>query len=158
MSENYLEKQLGEIYEYIPLMDTINTEVSEVNVAWHLDHTLKVVNKIYRALELSHPENYKSNFNLMRSFVFMTGKIPRGKAKSPQAVLPPSEINKEDLFTQFDSAKVFVEKIDELPPNSYFEHPVFNLLNRDQAKRFIEIHTNHHLAIVRDILEKEKIQ
>lgn len=46
-----------------------------------------------------------------------------------------------------------LKELFSLNQNQYFSHYIFGILNRDKTLRFIEIHTNHHLKIVRDILD-----
>ena len=41
----------------------------------------------------------------------------------------------------------------ELHANSNFKHPYFGVLNLKMTKRFLEIHTNHHLKIIKEILQ-----
>ncbi len=47
---------------------SINPEVSEVPVEWHLYHMLKTINEIYKTLERSDPKKYKTSFNISRFF------------------------------------------------------------------------------------------
>lgn len=148
----FLSDQFRHIESLMEFRDRINVNVSKVSVAWHLDHLLKVINGIYAALKQSDPKKYSSDFNISRSTIFILGKFPRGRGQSPQSVLPPENILIEDLLEQLEQSKKNVLTIDTLDKNQYFRHAVFGTLNRDKAKRFIEIHTNHHLRIIRDIL------
>ncbi|GAA4829149.1 DUF1569 domain-containing protein [Algivirga pacifica] len=150
-----MQTQLDQIEAAIPYGDHSNVEVSKASVAWHLDHMLKTINKIVMALEKSDPNNFKSSFNFMRSVILTIGKIPRGKAKAPKVVHPPENILTEDLYKQLQIAREKVAQIEQLDKNQHFEHPFFGMLNRKNTKKFIEIHTKHHLAIVHDILKKE---
>lgn len=148
-----LNEQFDSIEKLIEKRELIDTTVSKANVAWHLDHMLKVINNLYDTLQLSDTNNYEWSFNLTRSIVFTTGTIPRGRAKSSESVTPPKVILVNALEEQLKEAKSKMEKINQLHENASFNHPVFERLDRDQSIRFIEIHTNHHLKIVADIIE-----
>ncbi len=148
-----IQNKLLEWESHIPAKDAIDTTVSKVSVAWHLDHGLKVINGIYSALRKSEPSQYKKNYNLTRSAVYFAGAMPRGVGKSPKSVLPPEEILVADINKQLEEARGNIEKLKALPINANFKHPVFGVLNRDQSIRFLEIHTEHHLKIIRDILK-----
>lgn len=82
-SHNFLNEEFEEIASYIPKRDSLNPKVSKVHVAWHLDHSLKTINKTSEAMEASNPNDYKTTFSLSRILVFTSGTIPRGVAESP---------------------------------------------------------------------------
>lgn len=151
--ESYMKDQFGEIEEQIKNRDLLKPDISQVGVAWHLDHLLKVIKNLYHALEISDPKLYKSEVSLKRIAVFVSGTIPRGAGKAPKSVSSPDDIKTEDILKQLEEAKMIIDRYEQLPDKAFFKHPVFGNLNKQQTKRFIEIHTNHHLKIIRDIVE-----
>ncbi|MCK8522088.1 DUF1569 domain-containing protein [Aquimarina sp. D1M17] len=149
-----MKSELNKIEKYLIYRDSLNEEVSRVAVAWHLDHSLKVINGICDSLHKSDPEAYVRKFNMPRLLSFTLGYIPRGRAQAPQSVLPPDTIKTDDIVLQLSMARDKLKHIGNLDDHSNFKHPVFDRLNKKQAKRFIEIHTRHHLKIVKDILKE----
>ena len=150
----FLKEQLRRIEVLLAEGAAMDTSVSAVPVQWHLDHMLKTINNIYDSLESSDPTLHKPSFNFLRSVVYLIGTIPRGAAQSPQSVRPPEVILEEDIRTQLETARKNVKKVSDLDENAHFNHPKFEQLNRDQTLDFLEIHTNHHLKIIDDILGK----
>ncbi|MDO1501835.1 DUF1569 domain-containing protein [Winogradskyella maritima] len=153
-----VQKQLSEIENHITKATTENKAVSKSNIAWHLDHSLKVVNGVAGLLQQSDPEGFKPNFSAMRLYCFTFNYIPRGKGKSPKAVLPPEIITAEDLKKQVNYAKSELQHVIDLPKTANFKHPYFGQLNKQQTLRFLKLHTEHHLKIVRDILNVRNTQ
>ncbi len=151
---DFMKSELNKIENYLIHRDSLNKEVSKVAVAWHLDHSLKVINRISDTLRVSEPEKYKRKFSVARTFSFTFGYIPRGRATSPPVVRPPDTIKTADIVLQLVEARENIIGMDSMDENAYFRHPVFGKLNKKQAKRFLEIHTKHHLKIVRDILKE----
>ena len=129
------------------------TDVSTNGIDWHLDHSLKVIIVVTKALKKSDPSKFQRKYNLLRSVIFMSGKIPRGKGKAPRSVLPPDNVLKEDLYLQFDSAVEALNQIEKLDPSSNFKHPYYGQLDLKMSLRFLLIHTNHHLKIMKEILQ-----
>ncbi len=152
VKKDFMQAQFSTWESYLPHADRLNPEVSQAEVAWHLDHMLKVINNICEILSNSNPSAYKWNPNILKSAVFLSGSMPRGRGKAPKSVTPPPEILTEALLQQLEIAKANVAKLDSLPEKANFKHPVFGMLNRDQTARFLEIHTDHHLKIIRDIV------
>lgn len=150
---NVIKPLLQEVESYIPQRDKKNLEISKVDVAWQLDHILKTINRITEALEASDPNYYSFSVNLGRTLSLTKGYIPRGRAQSPDVVKPPEVIITEDIYEQLEEARTNISKLIKLDKHSNFEHPYFGQLKKSQAVRFIEVHTKHHLNIVKDILE-----
>jgi hypothetical protein len=147
-----LNDQVAEIESYIPHLAKKNETVSKVSIGWQLDHTLRVINSIVKTLETSDPKAYQSKFSFL-GFIFITFKfLPRGKAKAPKRVLPEDVISAQDLKRRVGFAKENLEKLNEIDSNCHFPHPYFGSLKLEKAKKFIAIHTEHHLKIVREIL------
>ena len=144
---------LKEIENYIPKLKTINEEVSHKGVDWHLDHTLKVINGINKTLQNSDPSEYKSNFSFLRTVFLTFNFLPRGKGKAPSRVLPPAHISEEDLRTQLEQAYTSLQNNHDVPQKAYFKHPMFGMMPKKMAIKFIALHTRHHLKIIRDILK-----
>ena len=143
---------LNELESNISNFEKHNEKVSTSTVGWQIDHCLLVINGIVSQLQNSNPSSFKPNFNFKRVLVFTLKKIPRGKAKAPKSVQPKDEITLNDLLEKLEIAKIKINDLPKLNPKSHFKHPYFGVLNLKQTILFLEIHTFHHLKIVRDIV------
>lgn len=150
-----LKVKLNEVASYIPVRDTINLEVSEAAVAWHMDHIYLMVNQLHKALKYSDESNYKAESNMARDYVFTSNALPRGKATAPEAVRPKGTITVNTLQLHYDEALATVEKLPMLAEKKHFNHPILGTMNRDETIKFLTIHTEHHLKIIRDILKNK---
>jgi Protein of unknown function (DUF1569) len=130
----------------------LNPSISASSVGWHIDHSLMVINQIIGAVEASNPAEYKWSFNLKRLVIFTTGKIPRGKAKAPKAVIPENAFDEIAVKAKMEKALYKLGKLNELSSNHFFIHPFFGHLNVKATKRMLALHTDHHLAIIKDIV------
>ncbi|MFK7971787.1 MAG: hypothetical protein AB8F95_15580, partial [Bacteroidia bacterium] len=138
---------------YVAVRDAKNTEVSEAAVSWHIDHIFFFFFQIYKTLEQSEVSNYRSEFNMKRSFVFGFNTLPRGKITAPESVRPKENVDIDTIQMHYDQALATVEKLSILPENKHLDHAVLGTMNRDKTIKFLTIHTEHHLKIIRDILK-----
>ena len=145
---------LNSLEAHIENHSVSNPKVSSGNIAWHIDHSLKVINNVVIALQKSDPNSYINNFSVLGKIFFKLGFFPRGKAKAPKHVKPPEVILKEALISQIELAKANVKSIANLDKTAYFKHPLFGNINTARVYRFLSLHTNHHLKIINDILKK----
>lgn len=150
---NPLHNLLLQLGSYISNSDKRNSKVSNSTIGWQIDHSLLVINGIISQLEISNPNEYQPKWNFPKFMVFTMGKIPRGKAKAPKVVIPIQVATHEELITKLAAAKNNVLKLDTFSENQFFNHPFFKDLNVKQTKRFLTIHTKHHLKIIEDILK-----
>ena len=148
-----LEKYLSLLEHKISQFKILNSPVSKGSVGWHTEHTLLTIDLIIDALKNSVAENYKWKFNLLRLVVFTTRKIPRGKAQSPEVVVPKGNITAESLKAHIYQTKEKLKELNSIHAKQYFRHPFFGNLRLKQTIKFLEIHTNHHMKIMNDILK-----
>lgn len=143
---------LSELEGKLSYSDYNNPTISATSVGWHVDHSLLVINQIIKNVILSDPKDYEWKFNKLRLIIFTLNKMPRGKAKAPKAVIPIEEFNADSIAEKFIIARANIEKLKGLPANKFFVHPFFGKLNIKHTHKMIQLHTNHHLHIINDII------
>ncbi|MEL6812141.1 MAG: DUF1569 domain-containing protein [Bacteroidota bacterium] len=153
-NEDFLDPYLDEIEQKIQFRDELNPKVSQVAVAWHLDHMLKTINGISDSLVASDPTTFENGLKPIGRLSLTLNFIPRGQAESPASVRPPDVIKTEDIEHQLAQAREKIKIAFAQEEDAHFHHPVFGTINKNPSLRFIEVHTEHHLKIIRDILEE----
>lgn len=148
-----IQQLLSNIEDNIINKDFKNKKVSTSTIGWQLDHSLKVINRVCETTINSNPNTYKPNLKPIGMLLLTLGTFPRGRAKAPKIVLPPENITTEDLYHQLKNAHKHLKILASIPKTSHFKHYLFGNLSKKQTIRFLEIHTKHHLKIVRDILK-----
>lgn len=148
-----LQKYLAELETKIPNLEDYNHTVSKSNVGWHIEHSLLTIERIIEAVQKSNPDNYTWSFKLSRILVFTMNKMPRGRAKAPKVVVP-NTYDKQSLLEHLKIVTLKIQELENISPDKYFDHPFFGNLKLNKAVKMIEIHTNHHLEIINDIIEK----
>lgn len=151
---NNVYKLLNQLESKIPLSETLDEKISQANVAWHIEHSLLVIDSIRKFIVDSNPKDYKWSFNFTRSLVLLIKTFPRGRAKAPKSVRPVTQLTNSNLRTHLEATRTSISVLETLPKNSYFKHPIFGKLNSKQTIIFFEIHTNHHLKIIKDIIKQ----
>ncbi len=145
---------LDELESHTDQAGKINPAVSAATVGWQIDHSLKVINSVMVGLQKSNPDDYKPGFNLKRSYFLLVKKIPRGKIRAPKAVQSYEEITQADIKRQLQTARALLKDFHLLDKKSHFIHPFLGAFNLKQTGLFLQLHTQHHLDIINDILRK----
>ncbi len=148
-----LEILLNQLESRIPLFENENGSISKSNVGWHIEHSLLTINGITKVILRSNPKEYQWKFKFSKMVIFILGKIPRGKAKAPQIVVPNTTIDLASLQEHINKTRNSLKELESLSINHFFEHPYFGKLKKKETLRFLEIHTNHHLEIIEDIIK-----
>lgn len=150
---NNFESQFIIFEKQVENFEKQNTTISQGSVGWHISHCCLVFVTIVNVVAASNPQDYSAKFNWKKNIVFLTNKIPRGKAKAPERVTPREVPTKESLLQQIREVKQKLQLLDGLHTNAYFPHPYFGNLNLKETKRFLNLHNNHHSKIINDILK-----
>jgi hypothetical protein len=133
--------------------EKVNNAISSSSVGWHLEHALLVLINVTENIKQSKPEEFKPNFNFVRTIVFTLNKIPRGKGKAPKSVQPNTDITLGTLKTKLQLAKEKVTELYNLDKNKHFAHPYFGNVKLNGCIKFLGIHTAHHIKIIEDIIK-----
>lgn len=151
-----LRQLVEQLDKFIGNADVKVEAVSKRGVDWHIDHCLKIIIVTCESLIDSKESEYKWKFNIYRSILLRIGYFPRGKVRAPRIVNNKEQIVISDLGIQVNNAKSLLKTVDRLNAKHNFPHPYFGLLNLKDSKRFLEVHTNHHIKIIKDILSHNK--
>lgn len=152
-----LWSQLEELEANMVELETYNPSISSASVGWHIEHSMLVLNAVIESLKKSDPASFKRTINLKKIIIFSRGKFPRGRGKAPKAVTPREQSNAVEVQHHLKKTKLAFAELPTLNKAVFFKHPLFGHLRLRDAIRFLEIHTEHHLQIVRDIVGKERV-
>ncbi len=143
---------LNKLNNYIPRCSVKNDKVSKWSVGMHMEHCLLGTTGICSALSNSKPYTGKIKKGFVRRLILLTGIIPRGRGKSPNAVIPNDQTTESGLRELLAEAGLSAQKAAESDCDCWWKHFAFGVMKRDEALEFVEIHNKHHLKIVSDIL------
>lgn len=150
-SLNKLNKQLAELEVRISDLDVKTDSVSSAKVGWHIEHSFLVMNGIIRTMQASDPSKFKRAINFPKLYIFAIRRFPRGKSKSPKSVDPIGSIDENRLTEHLERTLVNVKHLSTLNDKAFYHHPGFGRLKRRDSIHFLELHTEHHLKIIRGI-------
>ncbi len=143
---------LNKLNHYIARCSVRNEKVSKWSVGMQIEHCLLGTMGICSALVNSKPYTGKIKKGFWRRLIFLTGIIPRGRAKSPKAVIPTDQATESGLRELLAEAGLSAQKAAESDCDCWWKHFSFGVMKRDEALKFVEIHNKHHLKIIFDIL------
>jgi hypothetical protein len=143
---------LNELRAGFPQYALMRVDVSAADAGWHLEHSMLVIRRAYRAVLDSDPAVYRPNYSI-RTYLFfnVVKKIPRGRTKAPAAVVPAPGITEDTLHQSFDKTMLAIADFEKAGAKQYFHHRLLGNLDRDRTRLLMELHTRHHLDIIRDI-------
>jgi hypothetical protein len=150
--KNNLATLLDQLEDYIPKSEFVDLQVSQSTVGWQIEHSLLTINGIITAIQNSNPKEYSWQFSFMKWVILATKKIPRGKAKAPKVVVPKEGVTIANLEQHLAKARDAIKALEFVSKNHFFKHPYFGNLKKKQTILFLEIHTQHHLKIILDIV------
>lgn len=148
-----LNSLLDKLEAKIENYSKFNQAISEGNVGWHIVHSCLVISSVCNVVSKSNPTTYIKRFSFKAFMVLLLNSFPRGKAKAPSFTVPSEELNPASILKSIQSARTNLVLLAKADKNQYFTHPIFGDLNTEQTFKFLAVHTNHHLKIIKDILK-----
>ena len=136
----------------IPKADLCVPAVSKWSVGKHVHHCCLAMIGICQTLSTSTPPPPRSRFSLIPALIFLSGRIPRGRGRSPDVVVPKHDVSPAELLELLEESEHKLNDVPQLDAGTWFKHFVFGVLDRDKAIKFIMIHNRHHLRIISDIM------
>ena len=150
---NKLKSLLDKFEAQITNYSKFNKTISEGNVGWHIVHSCLVISSVCTVVCKSDPTTYIKRFSFKAFIVLLLNSFPRGKAKAPSFTVPSEELSPASILKSIQAARTSLELLANAGKNQYFTHPIFGDLNTRQTFKFLGVHTNHHLKIIKDILK-----
>jgi len=150
------DKSLAALAAVVPESDVRVPSVSEWSIGMHVHHCCLSMLGISRALVASTPPPPRSRPPWITSVILLTGRIPRGRAQAPRAVIPLAPTAQADLLELLNESGRQLDLVTRLDPQAWFKHFELGVLRRDRALRFIHVHNEHHVRIVSDILSAQQ--
>ena len=164
-------RQLGHFFDDVESMlewpdavlFQINEEVSAWSPAQQLYHILRANGMMLKGIQLiCHGHRMADNEgepNDAGRHLLVHGFI-RGKAKAPDAVVPPETVSREDLRDSLARSRrkhaeteAFLPQIPEA--TGRLPHHILGMLNASEWLRLARLHSEHHHAIIRDIVGEQ---
>lgn len=147
-----MDSGLTALKSFVPSAEVLAPDVSQWSVGMHIQHCCLAMTVVCRSLVASAPPPPRARFNLVTSLVFLTGRVPRGRGKSPEPAIPREEVQVDELGPMLDESERWLEQARQASPDQWYRHFAFGVLDRDRTLKFIGIHNRHHARIVQDIL------
>ena len=131
-------------------------EVSAWSVAQQLEHLVLSDRTILDGLEKIERGEIAARGGgetLLGRVILLAGRIPRGKGKAPERVLP-SGLDGEATAAALETVKRRFESLDLARLDASagtFAHPFFGHLTGGRWLRFVDVHHRHHGRIIDEI-------
>lgn len=123
----------------------------------HIDHITRVSQAMLEIALQPDAAPLPQAMNLLGRLILTIGWIPRGKGKAPKRFhgvrIPTATLHAQLAELETAAGRVDLQELTGRRTPT-IPHPRFGGLTPAQALRFIAVHNEHHLRIIRDILER----
>lgn len=124
---------------------------------YHIAEVNTVVGKsLIRLSQSEEDQDADRRASITGVSILATGFIPRGRGNTPARLQAPPDLSRSALQSAVTKSRSCLEDVETLlallqSRKGRIQHPYFGYLRASQWVRFLNIHTAHHLKIVRDI-------
>jgi hypothetical protein len=138
----------------------IDEDVSGWSAAHHLYHVALSNSRMLKAAEVicaGHPMvRPEAALNEAGRRAMARGGIERGRGKAPEHVAPPETVTRADLEKVLARSRKKYAETEALLPvlptrTGGLPHPYMGTLRADEWLRLARVHSDHHLAIIREL-------
>ena len=170
LQEEY--REIGAFFDAVkPLLDwpdetlyRIAGDVSAWSPAQHLYHILRANGMMLKGIHLiCHGHRMADNEGGPNDAGrrVLAGGFIRGTGKAPEAVVPPEEVPRETVRESWTRSRRKYEETEAILPQipdatGRIPHKFLGMLNGSEWLRLARLHSEHHLAIIRDIVGQEE--
>lgn len=127
--------------------------VSAWSVGQHAEHVLSATSILAVLLSRNRKSDGKTDQSPIKHLLITHGSMPRGIAHAPEGTLPAPDPTTEDLAKMILTCSNRVGRLVRTDADAVVPHPYLGELYRDEALMFMDIHLNHHLSIIADIVK-----
>ena len=150
--ETILER-LNALSSYFAHTDCRNDAVSDWSVGQQAEHVIRATSAFTVMILRNRPTDGSQPEVALKHRLLERGSIPRGIAKAPEPTLPGEHPSPIDLDSLLLKCRNRVERLSGVDPQSVAIHPYLGEMKRDEILQFLIIHLDHHLSIIKDIMD-----
>ncbi len=133
-----LSEEINKLEGLIAYHERLRPSVSAASVGWHIDHSLRAIIGMSKALQKSDPAQYRPKLSWSGWWVQKLGWFPRGRGQAPAAVVASKAITQDSLHGLVQAARQVLIACTDLPATSHFNRE----LSLDFLMTIDELKTN----------------
>lgn len=127
--------------------------MSDWSVGQQAEHVIRATSVFTVIILRNRPADGSQPEVALKHRLLERGSISRGIAKAPKPTLPGAQPSLKDLDGLLLKCRKRVERLSDVDQHSVAIHPYLGEMKRDEILQFLVIHLDHHLSIIKDILE-----
>ena len=152
-----IRDRLNVLVELLPLMEVRSSEVSDWSVGQQIEHVVRATSALTVLILRNRKPDGTGEQLPIKQMLLEHGSIPRGIAQAPEVSLPGTDTSRKELEALILKCRNRTSRLSAVDVESVAPHPYLGEMNRDEILRFMVIHLDHHIGIMRDILRANSI-
>ena len=146
-----LLERLDRVSAFLGFSGVTVADISEWSIGQHAEHVVRATSALTILVMRNRASEGSNESGAMKVALLNQGFIPRGVAQAPEGTLPAEETDIDALNQLILKTSNRIRRLAEVGPDAAAIHPYLGEMKRDEAIRFMEIHLDHHLQIMREI-------
>jgi len=143
---------LQEVESFIPSWQQKDESVSNWTVGQQIEHVLKATSAFTVMILRDRKADGSGIHKQLKGLLLQRGSFPRGIAKAPDISMPADATPATGLTARLHKTRNRVSKLPDVSASAVAHHHYLGEMDRDEAVAFMAIHLEHHIKIIRDIV------